>query len=213
MKSVSLRRWLCLMLTLTLPVSLALADAGPTAMLLPRGQVLLNGARVSRSSAVFQGDTIETHDGSVVLTLTGTSLSIPERSRVAFEGKTIHLFEGGAMVATSQGLVTHTARLSITPVNGTATYQVARGNGQVRIVAQHGVLAISGAKTLTLPEGQSITLNEDDNRQGGLPPVTAGGTAGSNALPAIIGASAATGAALCAYYCGGDKGKASETRP
>ncbi len=214
MKGISLRDCVSALLLMTLPAATMFAEPAATAMMLAKGHVLVNGTSISRSSAILQGDTVETQQGSVVLSLAGSSLSIPENSRLAFQRNGIRLYTGGAMINTRQALSTHTTRIHIAPASSPAIYQVAKSGNQVIIVAKRGDLAVGWCRTFTLAEGHTVVL--DDNENGacppGLPPILAS-MGMSKGVMSIIGLSAAVPSGLCAYYCGSHKENASETQP
>ena len=159
------------LLVVLFPLSLFAADT-PSAMLYSHGTASLNGNRVSRTSAIFQGDLIQTNPDSVVnITATGSSVMILNDSLVQYEGTNIKLEHGGVNVSTSKSLAAHAGSVVVEPATGALTeFEVRDVDGTVRIAAWKGELTVTDPKgTTTLAAGQQTVRDEglpQDDSQG-----------------------------------------------
>jgi hypothetical protein len=179
------------------PVALLAADP-PTAMLYSHGTALLNGNSITRSSAVFSGDLVQTNADSVAkINATGSSVLILNGSLVQYEGSTLKLEHGGVTISTSKLLATHAGEVTVSPSAGIWTeFEVRDVDGRVQIAARKGDLTISddtGTTTLaqgqetTRDDSQSQTDNKKKNKKRGAGGTVPGATAGIFNSPVAIG--------------------------
>jgi hypothetical protein len=137
-----------------------LADV-PSAVLYANGNVNVNGKKVVRSTSVFDGDSIQTAaDGGSVVTLNGSSVSLPGGSRVVFAKNGIQVLAGGVSIKTSQRMTASVGGYQILPEELDSQFQVLQTGKKVQIAAVRGKLAVqSGATMLSLAAGKSMTLD------------------------------------------------------
>lgn len=199
---------LACILVVVFPYSMFAADT-PSAMLYSHGTALLNGNPITRSSAIFPGDLVQTNPDSVVnITATGSIVMVRNDSLVQYEGTRIKLEHGGVNISTSKLLAAHTGSVTVEPASGVLTeFEVRDVDGVVRIAAWKGDLTISDPKGMTtLAQGQQTTRDEgtpqDDSQNqttdqkkrkkraaGVIPPASQG------IIPAILNSPVAVGVA------------------
>ncbi len=163
-----------LLLLLAFPVTTLAADPAGV-MLYPQGQVLVNGAPISRSQAGFAGDRYQTSkDSALVMSGFGSSVQVAPSSDISFLASGVRLNSGSTMISTSGSLAASVVNLTIRPVNPQARYQIQQNATQVVIAAHEGALRISdGVMERVLdpgmaliadlePQAPSQTGNDDD---------------------------------------------------
>lgn len=192
MSNTPLFRAVCWMMMLVFPASVALADT-QAAMLQVAGAVRVNGQLVSRSAAVFQGDKIVTgKDGATSLTAPGVSIHLAPDSQLTFEGTQVSLGAGGAQFAAAKTLSVRAGNLTIVPATANARFEVLHQNGQIKVAAMEGNLAIrDGKQTTILEAGKMLTA-------GSLPsvPKVKSSMAGGLIIGLLMAAGLATGLAV-----------------
>ncbi len=152
------------------PAALFAADQ-PAAMLYSHGTALLNGTTITRSSAIFSGDLVQTSADSVAnINATGSTVLVLNDSLVQYEGSTVKLEHGGVTISTSKLLATRAGDVTVSPASGAWTeFEVRDVDGRVQIAARKGDLTIGDdTGTSTLSQGQQTTREEsqsqDDSR-------------------------------------------------
>jgi hypothetical protein len=159
-------------LMILFPGSLFAADSN-AAMLYTNGAAWVNGAHVPRSSsAIFQGDLLQTRSDSVAnINQSGSSITVLSDSLVQFEGVSVDIQHGGVTVSTSKGIAATAGDVKVTPASNVWTeFNVSDIDGTVRIHASKGDLTISdGKEVATLQQGQDTTRDEstDNTDQNG----------------------------------------------
>src|SRR5579863_4205637 len=145
------------------PGSLFAADSN-AAMLYTNGAAWVNGSHVPRSSsAIFQGDLLQTRSDSVAnINQSGSSITVLSDSLVQFEGVSVDIQHGGVTVSTSKGIAATAGDVKVTPASSAWTeFNVSDVDGTVRIHASKGDLTISdGKEVATLQQGQDTTRDE-----------------------------------------------------
>jgi hypothetical protein len=147
------------------PAALFAAEPNPGAMLYARGETMLNGSSVPRSSALFSGDLVETRADSVAnISATGSTVLVLNDSLIQYEGNTVKLEHGGVTVSTSKSLATRVGTVNVSPAAGVLTeFEVRDVDGTVRIAARKGDLSISDdSGTTLLAQGQETTRDEPE---------------------------------------------------
>ena len=158
-------RFLSCFMAIVFPVALLAADL-PGAMLYSHGTALLNGNSISRSSAIFAGDLVQTNADSVAnINATGSSVLVLNESLVEYQGNTLKLEHGGVTVSTSKLLATRAGSVMVSPVADAWTeFEVKDVDGKVQILARKGDLTVKDdSGTTTLAQGQETT--RDDTQQ------------------------------------------------
>jgi hypothetical protein len=152
------------MIVVILPAVLWAADP-PGAMLYSHGTALINGNSISRSSALFSGDLVQTNSDSVAnINATGSSVLVLNDSLVQYQGNTVNLEHGGVTISTSKLLATRAGVVTVSPVSGAWTeFEVRDVDGKVQIAAHKGDLTIHDDKgTTTLAQGEQTTRDDSE---------------------------------------------------
>src|SRR5438270_285062 len=125
----------CWCLIVALPVTLS-AQA-PSAILHAQGGVWVNGYEARDSSAIFEGDLLETKpEFAATLTLEGTSVLIQAQSVAKFQGDVLVLNHGSVAVETFKSFKVRVNCLTVFPVvNELTKYEVTDVNRKVRVAA------------------------------------------------------------------------------
>jgi hypothetical protein len=201
------------------PAPLVAADSGG-AMLYGKGEVLLNGKPVPRSSAVFPGDLIQTQPESLAtLDSSGSGVVVMPDSLVRFEANAVFLQHGSISVATSHVMVARAREVTITPATDKWTkFEVAEVNGTIRVIANKGEVNVNcGKGTANLSEGEQATRDESGNcnkkkRKGGGAPLP--GVGGILTDPYVLaGELVGGGVIVCLLLCSSSKPFVSQWKP
>lgn len=176
------------MMVVVFPAALLAADQ-PAAMLYSHGTALLNGNSITRSSAIFSGDLVQTRADSVAnINATGSAVLVLNDSLVQYQGNAVKLEHGGVTISTSKSLATRAGDVTVSPAgSGWTDFEVRDVDGTVQIAARKGDLTISDdTGTTTLAQGQQTTRDDsqyDDKskkkkkrREAGAAPAAGGGT-------------------------------------
>lgn len=162
---------LACMLIVIFPAAMFAADT-PGAMLYSHGTALLNGSSISRSSAIFLGDVVQTNSESVAnISATGTSVIVLNDSLVQYEGSRVKLEHGAVTVSTSKLMSARAGLITVLPESAAPTeFELRDVDGTVHITATKGNLTISDRTGVTmLAQGQQTTRDEgtsqDDSQQ------------------------------------------------
>jgi hypothetical protein len=186
------------------------------AMLYASGNAMLNGAGVSRSTAIFAGDKIQTaQDATARLNVNGSTVLVPGNSSVQFNGNGIDLQSGSAVISTSKGLNAHVGEVTVAPKNGSAKFEVSKSGENVLIAANSGSLSLTDANgTTTLEEGKTTTVKA--SKAGAAPAAgsSALGTIGAKTAVAVgVGLAVAATAAAIAVTSSDSQPAVSPARP
>ena len=85
-------------------------------MLYSHGTALLNGSAITRSSAIFSGDLVQTSADSVAnINATGSTVLVLNDSLVQYEGRAVKLEHGGVTISTSKLLATRAGGVTVSP--------------------------------------------------------------------------------------------------
>src|SRR5579863_5392539 len=153
----ALRRMVSCVLLMGIPASSFAADTGAAAMLYTHGAAWINGAHVPASSAIFNGDLLQTRsDSGANINAPGSSITILGDSLVQFQGSSLKVEHGSVDVATSKGVATTVGDVRVAPASSSWTeFNVTDVDGTVKIAANKGDLTITDdSGTVTLPQGQ-----------------------------------------------------------
>lgn len=142
--------------------ALAQGQSSDKAILYSSGVVMVNGRVVPSTTAVFKGDVLQTTNGANALLVSpGARVSIPEGSRVQFQGKTIQVTSGAASVSTSSGVALHANQYSVTPASPTGTYAVAVSDKGLKVASQIGTVNVSGgSEAFSVASGTSRSMGD-----------------------------------------------------
>jgi hypothetical protein len=181
---------------LILQAALFAADQ-PAAMLYTHGTALLNGSSITRSSAIFSGDLVQTNASSAAnINAAGSIVLVLNDSLVQYQDHALSLEHGGVTISTSKLLATRAGNILVSPASSAWTeFEVRDVDGQVQIAARKGDLTISDDKgTTTLAQGQETTRQEsesDENKKKKKKRVAAaaapGAAAGALSSPWAVG--------------------------
>jgi hypothetical protein len=150
------------MMVVIFPAALFATDQ-PAAMLYSHGTALLNGGSISRSSAIFSGDLVETSvDSAANINASGTIVLILHESLVKYQGNAVELEHGHVTVSTSKAMATRAGDVTVSPAASVWTeFEVRDVDGTVQIAARKGDLTIIDDNgTTTLAQGQETTRDE-----------------------------------------------------
>jgi len=185
-------------LAMVLPAPMVWAEIH-AAMMYTSGSVLVNGAGVSRTTAIFSGDRLQVPDRSAAtITAKGSLVTILPGSAVTFRGDAIALERRSAVsITTTEGMAAQVRTLTIAPAAKANTkFQVVRLNGNITIAAHLGAVVVSdGSEKTTLAEGKSTTVPDPEPQ---TPPAAATGAAlpTTHAVVPVLVGLGATGAAI-----------------
>jgi hypothetical protein len=176
-----LREIICGGLLLLVPCSLTAQETG-AAVLYGTGAIYLNGSQLTNSSAVANGDVIQTKEnGAGNLSAPGWSAVIQSNTIARFQNGGLALDRGSVSIATAKGLSVFARDFKITPATGDWTeYYVTRADGAIEIIARKNSVTIScGPNTSTIKEGQQISRQDVADcgivdKRGGAVPATKG---------------------------------------
>src|SRR5215469_2497602 len=160
MRTATIFKATSFLLLLVFPVTALAADSSGV-VLYPQGQVLVNGAPISRSQAGFAGDRYQTSkDSALVMSGFGSSVQVAPSSDISFLATGVRLNSGNTMIATSGNLSASVVNLTIRPVNPQARYQIQQNATQVIIAAHEGALRISdGVMERVLEPGMALVAD------------------------------------------------------
>jgi hypothetical protein len=167
------------MMIALIPASLLGADTG-AAMLYGKGVILLNGATLPNSSAIYPDDVVETKTDSVAnINVTGSTVMIGPDSIVKFENNAVELEHGSVTVSTSEGFRVYVKCVQVIPaLNIPTQFDVTDTNGKVHAVARKSDVNVeaggklknasksnkdkdSESQNATLHEGHDTTRDEN----------------------------------------------------
>jgi ferric-dicitrate binding protein FerR (iron transport regulator) len=184
------------------PASMMMAESN-SAVLRASGPAMLNGAAISRNAAVLKGDIVSATTGQVSLSSNGNTIDLPSNSSMKYEGSSIDLRSGHAVVTTASGMTAKVDTITVAPSSKSARYEVLKSDGKVTIAALNGSVSISDAThSALLTEGYMTTIDpQEDSRvpSPGARKDKAAAWGMSRRTAIIIGASAAGLAAILAY--------------
>jgi hypothetical protein len=154
------------MMVVIFPAALFATDQ-PAAMLYSHGTALLNGGSISRSSAIFSGDLVETSvDSAANINASGSIVLILHESLVKYQGNAVELEHGDVAISTSKAMATRAGDVTVSPAASVWTeFEVRDVDGTVQIAARKGDLTISDdSGTTTLAQGQETTRDETQSQ-------------------------------------------------
>lgn len=136
-------------MVVALPSSMIMADVA-SAMLNATGTVTVNGSPVSRSTAVFPGDRIQTAgNGFATLTAEGTSVLMSGNSSLVLYEQQVDLGCGGAVINTMKGMSARAGNLVITPSAPNAKFEIKQINGKLQVLAREGSVVVNNRGAMT----------------------------------------------------------------
>jgi hypothetical protein len=156
----------CLIALLSLPT---VVFAGPTdaAVLRSSGTVAVNGSAVPTTSALFNGDKVQTAEGAVVtISAPGSTVLLPANSQMVFHGGALELTAGSASISTIKGMTAKLDKYSITPASsGSAKFEIKKVGSAMSIHSSSGVLKVSApGDSFSLAEGATVTVDSATGR-------------------------------------------------
>lgn len=160
--SACLRTVSCVLIVV-FPCSLFAEETTPAVMLYTRGETLLNGTAVPRSSALFAGDLVQTEADSVAnINAKGSTILLLSDSLLRYEGDAVQLEHGGVRVSTSESISAQAGDVKVSPSTNEATeFEVRDVDGRVQIAALKGSVTISDhGNTAILAQGQETSRDE-----------------------------------------------------
>lgn len=184
---------LAVVMALVFPLSMVAVDAHGALVYATNG-VLVNGASIQRSAAVFSGDQVQVPSRSAVaITAPGNQIVLAAGSRLKYAAESVELDDSsGVAVTTSKGFAVKADKVTVEPAAGnTARYEVSRAGGEVSVTAVSGPVEVyDGTSTLTVAEGRTATVSDPAPQQ--TRPIPAGAPGLSAAM--LLGIAAAVAA-------------------
>ena len=207
------------------PLSMMAADTG-TAIVHSTGGVLVNGSEVADSTAITNGDLIETKHGFVAnLDAEGSSVLIQGESIVRFQGDSLSLEHGSVSVGTSTAMRVHVKCIRVEPVSTDRTqYDVTDLTGRVDVEAHKNDVRIRQEVALGKPSANSSDesgivhegqrASREETICGAPAPPQSAGNPVNTKLIEIGGGAGAGVVVLCLLLCRGkSQSNVSPTQP
>ena len=216
MRNSTTRSLISLAMAVLLPCSMMMAETNG-AILRASGPAMLNGAVVNRQAAVLKGDLVSATTVPVSLSSNGNTVDLPSNSSIKFEGSSISLQSGHAVVTTASGMSSKIDTIMVAPASKSARYEVVKNDGKVTIAAITGSVDISDATHSTvLTEGYMTTIDpQEDSRvpSPGAKKDKAAAWGMSRRTAILIGVGAAAAAGIIAYELSNSPDKLSGQLP
>lgn len=132
----------------------------PTAVLHSSGTAAVNGSDAAATTALFDGDSIQTISGVMTISAPGSTVVVPSSSELVLKENAVQLSSGVASINTTKGMSAQTDAYIIAPATaGTAKFDVKRSGSLIEIHATSGALTVNSSdKTISIAEGQTASL-------------------------------------------------------
>ena len=155
---IRVQQFVTVLLVCLLPVSALAADTG--AIVRSPAGIRVNGVPAVSGFAVFEGDTIQTRQGSpATISSNGNVIVLAENSAIHFSNSRIELNSGSAAVSTRRGTQSSVTGISIRPTTQNARYELVRRDSEIIIGARQGTIEIADASgTLLLKQGMAASI-------------------------------------------------------
>jgi len=128
-------------------------------MVYTSGGATVNGAAITQSAALLDGDILDNGAATLSLVRKGSTLTVGSNSRLAITENNLRLGCGDAVVKTSSGMSALAPGYGVTPSGLSARYEVIQTPTQLQILAHEGdIWVFVGNKLLTVPTGQMLSL-------------------------------------------------------
>jgi ferric-dicitrate binding protein FerR (iron transport regulator) len=216
MRNSTTRSLVSFAMAVLFPATLMMAETNG-AILRASGPAMLNGAAVSRNAAVLKGDLVSATTVPVSLSSNGNTVDMPSNSSLKYEGSSISLESGHAVVTTKSGMTAKVDTITVTPASKSARYEVLKNDGKVTIAALTGSVSISDAThSAVLTEGYMTTIDPQQDSTVPSPGARKDKAAAwgmSRRTAIIIGVSAAVLAGVLAYELSNSPDKLSGQTP
>lgn len=124
-----------------------------------KGGVTVNDKPVTNSMAVGEGDTVATGaDGNAVVSVRGSSVTLPPDSAARFSGNSIQLTQGKALVSTARKLSAKAGSNSVS-LSASGRYDLSIVGDVLHIAATRGAVKVeTGKAVITLIEGRMVAV-------------------------------------------------------
>jgi hypothetical protein len=136
----------------------------PLGVLHASGATMVNGSASASTTAVFNGDAVQTISGVVTISSPGSTVLVPSSSELKLLENSVKLGSGTVSINTTKGMAAQADALTIAPrLGGTAKFDVKRSGDLVTIHATSGVLSVNTASSaFSVPEGQTASFHVGD---------------------------------------------------
>jgi hypothetical protein len=209
MRFTRLQQIIACLIVFVLPSMLLMGETA--AVMTPHGQVWLNAAAVSQTSALVPGDRVTTGaQSSAALSAKGATVLLNADSAVVLQKDSFQV-DGNAVFNLGPGMVARVADLTIySAVNGPSRFEVRQGGSSVQVADHTGsVLVQRNGKVTKLTAGQTMSFGPKDSAVTG-----GGGSSLSNgAIAGIVGGIAALSAIIAAISTRSNETAASPFAP
>ena len=152
------RQFVAVLLVFFVPASALAADTG--AIVRSPAGVRVNGVVAVSGFAVFEGDSIQTRQGSpATISSSGNVIVLTENSSIHFSNTRMELTSGSAAVSTRRGTQSTVTGISIRPTSQNAQYEIVRRENEVIVGSRQGTIEIADASgTLLLKQGMAASI-------------------------------------------------------
>jgi hypothetical protein len=122
--------------------------------------VRVNGVVAVSGFAIFEGDSIQTRQGSpATISSNGNVIVLAENSSIHFSNSRMELTGGSAAVSTRRGIQSTVTGISIRPTTQNAQYEIVRRDNEVVVGSRRGTIEIADASgTLLLKQGMAASI-------------------------------------------------------
>jgi hypothetical protein len=155
---VRARQFVAVLLVFFLPASALAADTG--AIVRSPAGVRVNGVVAVSGFAIFEGDNVQTRQGSpATISSSGNVIILSEDSAIRFSNSRMELTNGSAAVSTRKGTQSTVTGISIRPTTQNAQYEIVRRDNEVIVGSRQGTIEIADASgTLLLKQGMAASI-------------------------------------------------------
>lgn len=146
------------------PQTAAIVDT--TSVVYGTGTVFVNGVQLTNSTALMDGDVLQTKDnGAANITPLGSSVLVDSNSIVRPQSGGFSLDRGSVSVATGKSLSVYARDFKVTPATSAWTqYYVTRSSGTIGIIARKNAVVVTcGTTNTTVKEGQQLSREDAAN--------------------------------------------------
>jgi len=149
----------CSVFIIILGIGVSSAQTGG-AMLYANGTVKVNGQITDDSTSIFAGDIVDVSNSSAgSINRNGSLVVVGASSLIQYAPSAIEVIRGSARLSTSKGMSVNAGQVVVSPVDGSAKFEVMRTANKVVVVSREGALNVKdGSRTMVIPSQGSAEL-------------------------------------------------------
>lgn len=158
------RVWKLVSFVMTLVFPLSMMAGTPAAMAVPSGSVTVNGNAFAHPAAIFAGDRVDTTEGTLAMTMAGSSVQVGSKSSVQLASNRLQIASGGARILTTSGMAGQVRNLSVRPASDArSVYTVAERNGKILVAALEGAVTLDdGRQQILVAANHAVAIPVQD---------------------------------------------------